>query len=153
MKLRSLITLGLTLTAIAVPTAIAGPLDSYIGNQGGRGAAVPVLAASNGTFRAVAGGPGAAGPVLAASNRTFRAVAGGPGAAGPVLAEPNPSNSYLGHEGGPGAAGPILTERSVAGNGFDFADAAVGGAFVAGIALLAGAALMARRRRELAQLH
>src|SRR6266498_4153538 len=123
MKLRSLITLGLTLTAIAVPTAIAGPLDSYIGHQGG---------------------PGAAGPVLAASNRTFRAVAGGPGAAGPVLAEPNPSNSYLGHEGGPGAAGPILTERSVAGNGFDFADAAVGGAFVAGIALLAGAALMAR---------
>ena len=132
MKLRSLITLGLTLTAIAVPTAIAGPLDSYIGHQGG---------------------PGAAGPVLAASNGTFRAVAGGPGAAGPVLAEPNPSNSYLGHEGGPGAAGPILTERSVAGNGFDFADAAVGGAFVAGIALLAGAALMARRRRELAQLH
>jgi hypothetical protein len=113
MKLRSLITLGLAVAAVAVPVAQAGNSDSYIGHPGGPGAAGPVLPEYNGV------------PL-------DRDLVGGPGGAGPVLSVPARST----------------------GGGFDWADAAVGGGFVAGIALLAAAAAMlVRGRREPAHLH
>ena len=73
---------------------------------------------------------------------------GGPGGGGPVF----PSD-YLGHElGGPGSAsGVSVAYPSVAvngGSGFDWADAAVGAGFMAGIALLVAAGLLAMRRRR-----
>ena len=79
--------------------------------------------------------------------------AGGPGAAGPVLPEYHrvPLSRQL--IGGPGGAGPVLSvpARS-AGESFDWAAAAVGGGFVAGIAILVAAAIFARARREPAHL-
>jgi hypothetical protein len=77
---------------------------------------------------------------------------GGPGGVGPVPML-NSSGSYIGHPGGPGGVGPVLADstRSM-GDGFDWADAVIGGGFVAGIALAGiGVALMMRRRRPLAE--
>jgi hypothetical protein len=75
---------------------------------------------------------------------------GGPGGGGPIL----PSD-YLGHElGGPGGVGVVDTGSPMAANSvnrFDWADAGVGAAFVAGIALLIAAGLLAwSKRRPLA---
>jgi hypothetical protein len=95
-------------------------------------------------------------PVARAGNSdSYIGHPGGPGAAGPVLPEYNgvPLNRDL--IGGPGGAGPVLSvpARSTA-EGFDWAAAAVGGGFVAGIAILvAAAAMLARGRREPAHLH
>ena len=73
---------------------------------------------------------------------------GGPGGGGPVF----PSD-YLGHElGGPGSAGGVSVAYPFAaangGGGLDWADAAVGAGFMAGIALLVAAGLLAMRRRR-----
>jgi hypothetical protein len=95
-------------------------------------------------------------PVARAGNSdSYIGHPGGPGAAGPVLPEYNgvPLNRDL--IGGPGGAGPVV---SLAGqstsDGFDWAAAAVGGGFVAGIAILvAAAAMLARGRRVPAHLH
>jgi hypothetical protein len=80
---------------------------------------------------------------------------GGPGAAGPILPEYDgvPLNREL--IGGPGGAGPVLSVPArTTGDGFDWAAAAVGGGFVAGIAILvAASALLARGRRQPAHLH
>jgi hypothetical protein len=95
-------------------------------------------------------------PVARAGNsESYIGHPGGPGAAGPVLPEYNgvPLNRQL--IGGPGGAGPELSvpDRST-GEGSDWAAAAVGGGFVAGIAILvAAAAIFARGRREPAHLH
>lgn len=135
MKLRSLITSGLVVAAIAVPAAAAGSDDSYIGHPGG---------------------PGGAGPVLVQQDPSDSYIGhpGGPGAAGPVLVQQDASGSYIGHPGGPGAAGPLVPVGAApTAGGFDWADGAVGAGFMAGIGLLAaGAALMLRRRGMLAHL-
>lgn len=94
-------------------------------------------------------------PVAQASNpQSYIGHPGGPGAAGPVLPEYN--GTYLDRElvGGPGGAGPVLAvSRTATSDSFDWADAVIGGGFVAGIALfVAGAALMVRRRRTMAEL-
>ena len=73
---------------------------------------------------------------------------GGPGGGGTVF----PSH-YLGHElGGPGSAGGVSVAYPFAaangGGGLDWADAAVGAGFMAGIALLVAAGLLAMRRRR-----
>lgn len=95
-------------------------------------------------------------PVAPAGNSdSYIGHPGGPGAAGPVMPEYN--GVALNREliGGPGGAGPVLSVPARSkGEGFDWADAAVGGGFVAGIALLAAAAAMlVRGRREPAHLH
>jgi hypothetical protein len=95
-------------------------------------------------------------PVARAGNSdSYIGHPGGPGAAGPVLPEYNgiPLNREL--IGGPGGAGPVLNvpSRSTA-EGFDWAAAAVGGGFVAGIAALSAAgAILARGRRQPVHLH
>ena len=156
MKVKLLIASALASTAIAVPIAQAGGgAVSSLGYEpaGGPGAAGPVLPAGY-EGRELVGGPGAGGPVLRDWPSTYLGYepAGGPGAAGPVLPA-----GYDGRElvGGPGGAGPVVAfDTQATADGFDWADALVGGAFAAGIALLtAGAALIARRRRVLAHLH
>jgi hypothetical protein len=76
--------------------------------------------------------------------QTFR---GGPGGGGPVF----PSD-YLGHElGGPASVGLVETQSpaaAISGNDFDWADAAVGAGFVAGLALLVAAGVLALRKRR-----
>jgi hypothetical protein len=75
---------------------------------------------------------------------TFR---GGPGGGGPVF----PSDYIGGHDyAGPGSAGVVGTGSvtPLSRNGFDWADAAVGAGFVAGLALLVAAGLLALRRRR-----
>jgi hypothetical protein len=94
-------------------------------------------------------------PVAQAGNPdSYIGHPGGPGAAGPVLPEYNgvPLNRDL--IGGPGGAGPVMNVATPArGDGFDWAAAAVGGGFVAGIAILvATAAMLARGRKEPAHL-
>lgn len=79
----------------------------------------------------------------------FENFRGGPGAGGPVF----PSD-FLGHDlAGPGVAGSAIgveTETPVVAR-FDWADAAVGAGFEAGIALLVAAGVLTiRRRRSLA---
>src|SRR5262245_48917932 len=78
----------------------------------------------------------------------FENFRGGPGGGGPLL----PSD-YLGHElGGPGSAGDVSVAfppvAANGGSGFDWADAAVGAGFMAGIALLLAAGLLAMRGRR-----
>ena len=75
---------------------------------------------------------------------------GGPGGGGPIF----PSD-YLGHDlGGPGSAGAVATGSPLATNSvnrFDWTDAGIGAGFVAGVALLVAAGLLAwSRRRPLA---
>jgi hypothetical protein len=79
----------------------------------------------------------------------FENFRGGPGAVGQVY----PSD-YLGHDiAAPGGVGLVDTESVLpqSGSTFDWADAAVGAGFAAGLALLVAAGLLAfRRRRTLA---
>jgi hypothetical protein len=95
-------------------------------------------------------------PVARAGNSdSYSGHPGGPGAAGPVLPEYNGVPLNRDFIGGPGGAGPVLSlpARSTS-EGFDWAAAAVGGGFVAGIAILvAAAAIFARGRREPVHLH
>ena len=75
---------------------------------------------------------------------TFR---GGPGGGGPVF----PSDYIGGHDdAGPGSAGVVgaVSITPLTRNGFDWADAAVGAGFAAGLALLVAAGLLALRRRR-----
>ena len=120
--------------AIGVPAAVAAGPDSYIGHPGGPGGVglVPAALTSSGSYIGHPGGPGGVGLVPAALSS---------------------SGSYIGHVGGPGGVGLVSTAASPsATGGFDWADAAIGGGFVAGLGILgAGAALMLRRRGVLAE--
>ena len=80
---------------------------------------------------------------------------GGPGAAGPVLPEYNGVPLNRDFIGGPDGAGSVVkVANPTTGDGFDWVAAALGGGFVAGIAILvAAAAMLARGRREPAHLH
>ena len=84
----------------------------------------------------------------AAGSDSYIGHPGGPGGVGLVPTLLDSSGSYIGHPGGPGGVGLISTAASPsASGGFDWADAAIGGGFVAGLGILgAGAALMGRRR-------
>ena len=90
----------------------------------------------------------------AGSSDSYIGHPGGPGAAGPVLPEYNGVPLNRDFIGGPGGAGPVVKVATpVTGDGFDWAAAAVGGGFVAGIAILvAAAAMLARGRKEPAHL-
>jgi hypothetical protein len=90
-------------------------------------------------------------PVARAGNPdSYIGHPGGPGAAGPVLPEYNGVPLNRDFIGGPGGAGPVMQVATpAAADGFDWAAAAVGGGFVAGVAILvAAAAMLARGRKE-----
>ena len=90
----------------------------------------------------------------AGSSDSYIGHPGGPGAAGPVMPEYNGVALNRDFIGGPGGAGPIVRVATPAtDSGFDWAAAAVGGGFVAGLAILvAAAAMLARARKEPAHL-
>jgi hypothetical protein len=63
----------------------------------------------------------------------------------------NNLSQFENYRGGPGGVGIVDTEfapKVATNGGFDWVDAAVGAGFAAGIALIVGAALLARGRRR-----
>jgi hypothetical protein len=144
MRLRSLITVGIAVSAIAVPAAQAA---NPLGHPGGP-VSVGIVPAKS-SYLGHPGGPTSVGlvPAKATASSSFRAVVGGPGSVGLVQAKPSSSNSYFGHVGGPGGVGLIQTPTAASTTGFAWDDAAIGAAFTLGMILLAAAAWLALRRR------
>jgi hypothetical protein len=143
---KSLITVALTLAAIAAPAAQA---SNPLGHPGGP-VSVGIVPAKAGSasFRALAGGPGSVGLVEArpSSSSSYFRHDFGPGGVGLIQAA-TPSSSYLRHDFGPGGVGLIQAATPSTGTGFAWDDAAIGAGFTAGLGLIAAGAWLATRRR------
>jgi hypothetical protein len=144
MQIKSLITIGFAVAAIAVPVAQA---SNPLGHPGGPGSVGIVPAQAS--YLGHPGGPTSVGlvPAKAAASTSFRNFVGGPGSVGLVQSKPSSSNSYLGHVGGPVGVGLIQTPSVSTSTGFAWDDAAIGSGFTVGLMLLAAAAWLATRRR------
>ena len=138
------IVLALAAAAIAAPIA-QGADDGTLLSKAARSAVTASLPSS----ARYIGGPGFELPTSSVglpSSGSYIGHPGGPSGVGLVQVLPS-AGSYIGHPGGPAGVGPVLSPVAQPQSGFDWADAGVGGGFVAGLVLLtAGAAVMVRRR-------